>query len=168
MQSRVHLRLMTNTGVPCALKLTSDKLVGVHKIWLELADGGIGPKREEITPARLRSMMPWTFLIDAVGTDFRFRFAGDRIIQFMGRRLQGTQLAEFRGTPFFDGMHAFFSRGLATKTPLANGPSPVTYPGKEHLEMEVMVLPLSEDGENVSGFLGAFDTWQLGKHASVR
>lgn len=168
MQSRVHLRLMTNTGVPCALKLTSDKLVGVHKIWLELAAGGIGPKREEITPARLRSSIAWTFLIDAVGEDFRFRFAGDRIIQFMGRRLQGTQLAEFRGTPFFDGMHAFFSRGLATKTPLANGPSPVTYPGKEHLEMEVMLLPLSEDGENVSGFLGAFDTWQLGKHASVR
>ena len=159
---------MTNTGVPPALKLTSEKLAGVHKIWLELAAGGIGPKREDVTPARLRGTMPWTFLIDIVGEDFRFRFAGDRIIQFMGRRLQGTKLSEFRGTPFFDGMHRFFSRGVETKTPLVSGPSPVTYPGKEHLEMEVMVLPLSEDGKTVVGFLGAFDTWQLGTHAPVR
>ena len=168
MQSRVHLRLMTNTGVPHALKLTSDKLAGVHKIWLELATGPIGPKREEITPARLRGTMPWTFLIDVADGDFRFRFAGDRIIQFIGRRLQGALLSEFRGTPFFEGMHRFFSRGAEAKIPLANGPAPVTYPGKEHLEMEVMILPLSEDGITVSGFLGAFDTWQIGTHASVR
>ena len=160
---------MTNKGVPVELKLTSDKLAGVHKIWLELAAAGsIGPKREEITPARLRGMMPWTFLIDIVGEDYRFRFAGDRIIQFMGKRLQGALLSEFRGTPFFDGMHRFFSRGAEAKIPLVSGPAPVTYPGKEHLEMEVMVLPLSEDGKAVSGFLGAFDTWRLGTHASIR
>ena len=159
---------MTNPGVPHALTLTSDKLAGVYKIWLELAAGRIGPKREEITPARLRSTIAWTFLIDVVGEDFRFRFAGDRIIQFMGRRLQGSQVSEFRGAPFFDGMQRFFRRGIEARTPLANGPSPVTYPGKEHLEMEVMILPLSEDGTSVSGFLGAFDTWQIGTHASVR
>jgi hypothetical protein len=159
---------MTDSVATRALILTSEKLVGIHKIWRELAAGGIGPTREAVTPARLRGTMPWTFVIDVVGEDFRFRFAGDRIIQFMGRRLQGTLLSEHRGTPFFDGMHQFFSRSVTTKMPLTNGPSPVTYPGKEHLEMEVMVLPLSSDGETVTGLLGTFDTWQLGTHASVR
>ncbi len=159
---------MTDSAATCELALTSEKLVGVHKLWRELAAGGIGPAREAVTPARLRGTLPWTFVIDVVGEDFRFRFAGDRIIQFMGRRLQGTLLSEHRGTPFFDGMHMFFRRSVQTKTPLANGPSAVTYPGKEHLEMEVMVLPLSNDGQAVTGLLGTFDTWQLGTHASVR
>jgi len=150
------------------LTLTSEKLAGIHKIWRELAAGAIGPTREAVTPARLRGTMPWTFTIDVVGEDFRFRFAGDRIIQFMGRRLQGTLLSEHRGTPFFDGMQLFFRRSVQTRLPLVNGPSPVTYPGKEHLEMEVMVLPLSHDGETVTGLLGTFDTWQIGTHTSVR
>jgi len=159
---------MTNSVATRELILTSEKLAGIQKIWRELAAGAIGPTREAVTPARLRGTLPWTFVIDVAGEDFKFRFAGDRIIQFMGRRLQGTLLSEHRGTPFFDGMHQFFRRSVDTKTPLANGPSPVTYPGKEHLEMEVMVLPLSNDGESVSGLLGTFDTWQLGTHASVR
>ncbi len=148
------------------LRLTSDKLIGVHKIWRELAGTGLGPKREDITPARLRSAIAWTFLVDAGADDFKFRFAGDRIIQFMGMRLQGSLLSQHRGTPFFDGMHGFFSRCAATATPLVHGPAKATYPGKEHLEMEVMVLPLSDDGKAVSGLLGAFDTWRLGTHSS--
>jgi hypothetical protein len=28
----------------------------------------------------------------------------------------------------------------------------------------VLLLPLSEDGATVTGFLGAFDTWQLDTH----
>lgn len=157
---------MTKSCVTPELALTSEKLAGVHKIWRELAAGGFGPKREDITPARLRGTIAWTFLIDIAPGDFKFRFAGDRIIQFMGMRLQGALLSQHRGTPFFDGMHAFFSRCVAIQAPMAHGPAKASYPGKEHLEMEVMVLPLSDDGETVSGILGAFDTWRLGTHSS--
>ncbi len=157
---------MTDSGTARDLKLTSEKLIGIHTIWRELAAGGLGPRREDVTPARLRGTMPWTFLVDLTGTDFKFRFAGERIIQFMGRRLQGTMLSEHLGTPFFDGMHNFFSRSIQMKMPQAYGPGIVTYPGKEHLEMEVMVLPLSDDGHSVSGLLGTFDTWQLGTHVA--
>jgi len=159
---------MTDSGTAHDLKLTSEKLIGIYNSWRELAAGGLGPRREDITPARLRGTMPWTFVVDVVGDDFKFRFAGERIIQFMGRRLQGTMLSEHLGTPFFDGMHNFFSRGIQTKAPQAYGPGPVTYPGKEHLEMEVMVLPLSDDGHSVNGLLGTFDTWQLGTHVTAR
>ncbi len=147
---------------------TSEKLTGIVTIWRELAAGGIGPKRDAITPARLRGTMPWVFLLDVTGEDFKFRFAGERIIQFMERRLQGSQLSEHLGTPFFDGMQQFFSRAVRTRTAQSYGPGPVTYPGKEHFEMEVMVLPLSDDGHSISGLLGAFDTWRLGTHSAGR
>ncbi|HXC56981.1 MAG TPA: PAS domain-containing protein [Rhizomicrobium sp.] len=157
---------MTDTGVPRAIRPTSDKLIGIHKLWSEIAAGRIGPRREEVTPARLRGTMPWTFVVDVAGGDFRFRFAGDRIIQFMGTRLTGTLLSDLLGTPFYDGMNRFFAGCVTAKTPTATGPSPATYPGKEHLEMEVLVLPLSDDGVTVTGLLGTFDTWRLGTHTS--
>jgi hypothetical protein len=161
---------MTDTGTTFTPRLTSQKLAGIHGVWSGLRAGGIGPKREDVTPARLRGNLPWAFLIDVVddGRDFRFRFAGDRIIQFMGRRLAGTLLSEHLGTPFFDGMNAFFKGCVTAKAPMASGPRRATYPGKEHLEMEVMVLPLSDDSVAVTGLLGAFDTWQLGTHTSGR
>ncbi|HEX4301950.1 MAG TPA: PAS domain-containing protein [Rhizomicrobium sp.] len=155
---------MTDSGAKFDLTPTSEKLAAILAIWRELAADGIGPKRDAITPARLRGTMPWVFLLDVVGEDFKFRFAGERIIQFMERRLQSSLLSEHRGTPFFDGMHNFFSRAVLTRTAQAYGPGPVTYPGKEHFEMEVMVLPLSDDGQSVSGLLGTFDTWRLGTH----
>jgi hypothetical protein len=161
---------MTDTGDIRELTLTSEKLADVHRIWRELSAGRVGATRVDVTPARLRGTMPWTFLIDVIdgGRDFRFRFAGDRIIQFMGRRFAGALLSELLGTPFFDGMNAFFKGCVTAQVPMANGPRRTSYPGKEHLEMEVMVLPLSDDGIAVTGLLGTFDTWQLGTHTSGR
>jgi len=45
-----------------------------------LRAGRIGPKRDEISPAPLRGLLPFTFIIDVVdgGRDFRFRFAGEK------------------------------------------------------------------------------------------
>ena len=158
---------MTDTG-KSELALTSDKLAATHAVWRELAAGRIGPKRDEVTPAKLRGVTAYTFMVDVVDGDFRFRFAGDRVIQFMGSRLAGTFLSEYLGTPFFDGMKRFFVGCVAGKRPLANGPRRATYPGKEHIEMEVLVLPLSDDGVHVTAIIGAFDTWAAGTHDSGR
>lgn len=160
--------MMTDTGDKFGLRLTSAKLAAALAVWSEAAAGRFGPARDEITPARLRGVTASTFMIDVVdgGADFRFRFAGDRVIQFMGRRLAGSLLSEFAGTPFFDGMQRFFHGCVAGKRPIATGPSRATYPGKEHFEMEVLVLPLTADGVKVTGLFGAFDTWQAGTHSS--
>ena len=51
----------------------------------------------------MKGVLASTFIIDVVdgGQDFRFRFAGDRIIQFMGRRFAGILLSELTGTFFY-------------------------------------------------------------------
>jgi hypothetical protein len=116
----------------------------------------------------LRTVLPSTFTIDVIdgGQDFRLRFAGDRIIQFMGQRYAGTLLSEKRGNIFFDNMARLFGRCVAARQPVSSGPVQASLQGKEFLEIEAMVLPLSDDGATITGLFGAFDSWQLGTHTA--
>ena len=150
--------------------LTSDKLKRVYDAWASMRSGGVGPKRDDLSPALLRGVLAFTFVIDVVdgGEDFRFRFAGDRIIQFMGKHLAGTLLSELTGNSFFDAMQGMFKGCVLSKAPVTSGIRQATYPGKEFLELEAIVLPLSEDGIGVTNLFGAFESWQLGTHSSGR
>jgi hypothetical protein len=139
--------------------LTSEKLVDVLTAWRQAAKGRMAPKREEITPALVKNALPWIWMIDAVdgGKDFRFRLAGDRIIQFMGRRYAGSLLSEFTDQPFFQHMHQILTACVAQKRPLMVGPGRSNMKGREYLELEVVALPLSEDGEQVTTIFGAME-----------
>ena len=147
--------------------LTSDKLKAAYAVWDATRAGRIGPRRDEIVPANLRGVLTFTFTMDVVddGKDFRFRFAGDRIFQFMGRRLAGSLLSEQPNTAFFDSMRTMFAACVAARAPIASGVRQATYPGKDFLEVEALVLPLSENGTDVTHLFGAFETWQLGTHS---
>jgi hypothetical protein len=139
--------------------LTSAQLATVHEAWKQAASGRFAPKREEITPAPMKSALAWIWMIDVVegGRDFRFRIAGDRVIQFLGRRYAGHHLSEFQDEPFFQRMRAILEACVRGKEPVAAGPVRSNLKGKEFLEMEVIALPLSEDGRNVTGICGALD-----------
>src|SRR5476651_9614 len=116
MSGRAELRIPRETMMvnddSFRLALTSEKLRAAYVVWEDLRAGRIGPNRDAITPARLRSILSSTFTIDVIdgGQDFRFRFAGDRIIQFMGQRYAGTLLSQKRGSTFFDNMSRMFTR----------------------------------------------------------
>jgi hypothetical protein len=146
--------------------LVSARLTALLRVWKDIAGDRIAPSRDEITPARIRGLMASSWMMDVIGDgdDFRFRFAGDRIIQFMGHRYAGTLLSSLRGHPFFDGMQAILSACVRTKQPIALGPIRSSYEGKEFLEMEIVVLPLSDDGARITALFGGFDTWPLGTH----
>ena len=152
-----------------AQTLTSNKLKAAFAVWDTARAGRIGPRRDEIVPANLRGILTFTFMMDVVeaGKDFRFRFAGDRIIQFMGQRFAGSLLSEQTSSPFFDNMRAIFSACVVAREPITSGVRQATYPGKDFLEVEAMVLPLSENAVDVTHLFGAFESWQLGTHASA-
>jgi len=139
--------------------LTSERLIDVLAAWRRVCLGRMAPKREEMTPALLKNALPWIWMIDVVegGKDFRFRIAGDRIIQFMGRRYAGSLLSEFVDLPFFQNMHSILMAALERKRPLMAGPGRSKLEGREYLELEVLVLPLSEDGEAVTTLFGAME-----------
>jgi hypothetical protein len=146
--------------------VTSSKLVDIYNAWQEICGPRFAPKREEITPAKLRSLLPWTWIVDVIdgGRDFRFRIAGDRIVEYLGARHSGKHLSELRGPAFFELMHDIFSYTVKYKRPIAHGPLQSAYAQREHFEAEVLVLPLSDDGENVTALFGGFEAWLLGSH----
>ncbi|HUO87711.1 MAG TPA: PAS domain-containing protein [Rhizomicrobium sp.] len=153
---------MEDTGDNFARAIASDKLLVIYGVWKELRGGRIGPRRSELTPSHLRRATPWAFTVDLIGDDFRFGFAGDRLMQFLETRCATPNLSGLREIAFFAAAEKLFRRCVETRKPLVSGPKPTFYRGKEHLERQVLLLPLSDDGLDVTGLLGAFDTWQLG------
>jgi len=150
-----------------ARAVTSDNLRSVYAVWKDVAGARIGPRRAELTPYYLRRTTPWTFMVDVIdgGKDFRFGFAGDRLMQFLEARCATPTLSGLRDIRFFAAAERLFRQCRENAKPLVSGPRPTGYKGKEHLEREVLLLPLSEDGVTVTGLLGAFDTWQLGTNS---
>ena len=143
------------------------RLKDMQDAWTRVAAGRIGPRREEITPALLRGALPWVWFVDVIdgGADFRFRLAGERVIEFMGRRYAGELLSDHQDDPFFRGMHAMFVACVRNRGPITAGPQRTLKKDRTYLEMEVLALPLSEDGETVTGLCGAIALRPLGKLA---
>jgi hypothetical protein len=61
-----------------------------------------------------------------------------------------------------------FSACVAARAPVTSGVRQATYPGKDFLEVEAMVLPISDNGSDVTHLFGAFETWQLGTHSPAQ
>jgi hypothetical protein len=157
--------MTTTTTLKSADAVESGLLAAVHDAWKKLSAGRLAPKREEITPALIRTALPSIWMIDVIddGADFRFRIAGDRVVQFLGRRYAGLLLSDFQGEPFFQRMRAILVESVKRRRPLAAGPMRSNLAGKEFLEMEVVVLPLSEDNQRVTAIFGAMDVQPTAK-----
>ena len=140
-------------------QLASERLIGVLDAWKRTTGNRLAPKREEITPSLLRAALPWIWMIDVIdeGKDFRFRIAGERVIQFMGRRYAGERLSDNLDNPFFQRMRTILAECTQRRRPVAAGPIRSNLKGKEFFEMEVVVMPLSEDGQTVTTLFGALD-----------
>ena len=157
---------MTEKTDMFAARVTSETLRDIYGVWKALSAGRVGPRRAELTPSKLRRATAWAFTVEVIdgGNDFRIGFRGDKVIQFMGDPCTAQTLSSLRGNPFFAVAEELFRQCVASAKPLISGPRRTQYKGKEHLEREVLLLPLSEDGVSVTGILGAFETWQLGTH----
>jgi hypothetical protein len=145
-------------------RLVSARLSDAYHAWNRARGDRFAPRREEMTPALLRSSLPWTWFVDVIegGADFRFRVAGDRVVQFMGRRFAGELMSTHLEEPFFARMQAFLHECLRRRGPVALGPMRSLRQGKEHLGIEVIGMPLSDDGAAVTTIFGGLDASALG------
>ena len=153
--------------VETADAITSERLKSLFAYWTRLRGGRFAPPRSELKPAQMREQLGWLWLMDVVdgGHDFRFRMGGDRVIQFFGRRLAGTTLRALQpASPAFYGR--FFDLvSLATNNgkPVLGGPTQTAYEPRAFLEVEALILPLSDDGKMVTGLLGSIEIRPLQK-----
>jgi hypothetical protein len=139
-------------------ELVSAQLKRMHATWLKLAAGRFAPTRKEIAPSRFKEVLPSIFLIDVLddGEDFRFSLGGDRLVRFLHERFDpGAKLSSTEGSNFYERCSRLFRLCVSARKGLAVGPARAALPGREFMELETLVLPLSDDGENVTGILGA-------------
>jgi len=142
-------------------QLTSERLRRLYAYWASLKGERIAPSRSELNPADMRDQLGWIWLMDVIdgGEDFRFRLGGDRVIQFFGQRLSGMLLSRaMPGSPeFFSRFRNLVRLAALNALPASGGPAQTAYQPRAYLEIEALMLPLSDDGRTVSGILGGIE-----------
>jgi hypothetical protein len=114
------------------------------------------PRRFEIEPGKIASILPSTFILERVNAEaYRYRLAGTRVCEIFG--------AELRGTNFLDGWSAsdrlslvrhfaaLAKQGAVEKIHMEA--APVAQPSTP---FEVLLLPLLHTGDDIDRVLGAF------------
>ena len=149
---------------PARRLLTIDSEVAatglVHKLqeyWHSVLDGRPMPSRRDIDPAGMRRLLPHVFLIDVIGQPpgFRWRLVGTRIGDVERRELTGKSLEETilqREDPFL----SFCRLTIRVRRPTCHAAQRRDPDGSSRPLMRVL-LPLSDDGQNVNMMLGAID-----------
>lgn len=88
-----HEPLSMRLSGKCEMKHKTSQIL--YAYWNEVRGNRIAPRRFDIEPARIGSILPETFILERVEAGcFRFRLAGTRIFETFG--------IEFRGRNFLD------------------------------------------------------------------
>ena len=135
---------------------------GLRKLleyWQTKCSGGRLPTRADIDPADLSFLLPNLFLIDVnMGEEarnrFRFRLFGTELARVHGRDRTGKTFHETLEEEPADGSVTWATRLVNERIPLFVG-GRVRYLRKEWLKFENAMLPLQNDGGEVSMILGA-------------
>lgn len=148
---------------------SADALLGergraLYAVWRQRAGERLAPSRADLTPSVLRRLLPWIWTADVIdgGRDFQLRIAGDRCVQFLGDHVTRKRLSQLPQSAFFIVLKTLFAHCSSEARPLALGPMPSAHVGKEHWEIEIAALPLSDDGKTVSGLIGVIELWSPG------
>jgi len=68
----------------------------LYHYWDDVRGDRKAPQRFEIEPSNIAALLAETFIIDCSRTaSFRFRLAGTRICEYLGRELRGADLLDF-------------------------------------------------------------------------
>jgi len=139
--------------------IDSDRLRAMYDYWRAKAGRRLGPRRREILPEEIKTLLPWIWLADVVdgGADYRFRLGGEEIIRFVGRRLAGGLLSAHDHAPFFQNMRARFDACVRARGPLLVGPMRSAHQPRDYMNLTVLLLPSSENGADVTMLFGAVE-----------
>lgn len=126
----------------------------LYAYWNEVRGDRLAPRRFEIEPARLASILPDAFILERFGDmDVRYRLAGTRIIEHFG--------SDFRGASFYDGFVMSDRRIIERQLRdlVNNGGGTLfditsTTPTGRKVTHECLILPLVHMRETVDRFVG--------------
>lgn len=135
----------------------------LFRYWLQLSENGDIPRRKDIDPIALKSILPNLYLLDAGKgpDDLRYRLAGSLIVQAFGFEPGGLTRGEIRRRHVPPERFAAFDRTSAethrvvTDAVISYTHDHMTSYTKDYLAYARLNLPISEDGKTLTGIFGA-------------
>jgi hypothetical protein len=132
----------------------------LYGYWNEVRAGRIAPRRFDVEPARIASILPDTFILEFNSPNqCRFRLAGTRICEQFGY--------ELRNRDFFDllptGERCTFEHELAMvaqRGAVSLSEFETTTRDNQSARCEVLILPLTDPRGVITRFLGAMSCHQ--------
>jgi len=131
--------------------LGAPRLREAFAYWDGKRAGRVMPCRGDIDPVEMPRLLPYVMLIDvlAAPVDFRYRLIGTEVRAIAARDYTGRRFSEVvgkgRGSVVWDGCEQV----VATRAPYTGSP-PYVGPERELRRCENLLLPLSENGSDVS------------------
>ena len=127
----------------------------LYRYWNELRAGRMAPRRLEIEPSRISSLLAETFMLERTApATYSYRLAGTRLCEIFGKELRGTNL--LAGWNKAD--QAILTRSLAT-TCEQGAVTLLSLEGRADktraVQLEAVFLPLTHADNTVSRVIGA-------------
>lgn len=136
-------------------RIESERLRDVYRYWQSKCGDRVFPRREDIDPTEIPALLPHVYLVDVIdgGRDFRFRLLGTHIVESVGLEFTGQLVSEFTRTHKGDRRGRDYYRLIEHREPQHASGSLVSC-GREHLQYEKVICPLSSDGEKIDMIFG--------------
>jgi hypothetical protein len=126
----------------------------LYTYWDSVRAGRIAPRRLDIEPAGIATILAETFMLECEEGDYRYRLAGSRLCELFGY--------ELRGSSFLTGwskedlalverqLAVICSEGAAAHLAIEAGGD-----ARQRIELEVLLLPLLHTGDRIGRVIGA-------------
>jgi hypothetical protein len=137
--------------------LRSPLLRQLHTYWERKRGARLAPTRKEIDPAEIVRLLPHLFLIDAVGTEprFRYRLIGTAVVELTGRDLTGHFVDENLEPAKFAALVEPYEAVIRQARPVAKHGRTIWIEKRETLEVEVLLLPIADAQGTIALILGS-------------
>jgi hypothetical protein len=148
----------------------------LYAYWNEVRQGRMAPRRFDIEPSQIASVLPDTFMLErSPNGSFTYRLAGTRICSYFQKEFRGNGFLEDWNAADKDTLVHYFqeitSRGGVGLFTFECGPE-----SGEKVRFEMIVLPLVHTMDSINRYLGAVSpinapAWlgslELGKKALI-
>lgn len=134
--------------------------------WREWGGGQTVPSFEDVDPTEISDIWENGFVLDLAGhaDDPVFRLAGDSFVAHNGSPLRNVRVSEVARNSLAGQSVSYFREVVQKAVPISRGGEFVKPDGATVLYRSV-ILPMSDDGETISGLLGAANCRELAEVA---
>lgn len=109
------------------------------------------PRRSDFNPAQVPRLLSALCLVEVIdgGNDYYYRVAGSRLEEMCGQKLQSRRFSEIPHAEARESMQATCKACVQSAGPVVIK-NQLREPGRDHMSITAIILPLSDDGETVN------------------